>query len=183
MATKIEDSYLVKKGSDSYATIASLFNGVRILKIDGYLAKGKPINIYTAQWINSQTEDCIVTLKDSQTNAPIVIRENVDLDITFIVSDRYFTPSQQTPTMDVRATHDSFVDYMTTGELMLKSLYVNKEVRCICLKEYKPTTTKLKRAINASYNGGQNTITFGQNYIMGTISLHTLTSPNTPASS
>ena len=169
MATKIEDSYLVKKGSESFATIASKYNGVRILKIDGYLAKGKPINIYTAQWINSQTEDCIVTLEDSSTHAPIVIRENVDLDITFVVSDKYFTPSQQTPTMDVAATHDSFVDYMTTGELVLKSLYVNKQVRCIFLKEYKPTKVNLNRAI-------------GQNYILGTITLHTLTSSETPSS-
>ena len=182
MASKIEDSYLVKKGSDSYATIASKFNGVRILKIDGYLAKGKPINIYTAQWVDNQTEDCIVTLEDSSTHAPIVIRENVDLDITFIVSEKYFTPTQQTPTIDVAAVHDSFVDYMTTGEVYLKSLYVNREVRCICLKEYKPTTTKLNRPTAASFNGGQNTIAFGQNYIIGTISLHTLTAPNTPAS-
>lgn len=145
----IENEYLVKRGDGEFATIASLFGGVRILKMDGFLAKGKPINIYTAQWINNQKEDYIIA---SATNE--IFRENVDIDITFIVSDKYGAS-------DVRQQHDAFVSYMVNGALYIKSNYVDRVMECVCLKEYNPTTIRLKRPS-------------GKNYIIGTITLHTL---------
>lgn len=154
----IANEYLVKRGSQEFATIASLFEGVRVLKIDGYTSQGAPKNIYTASWVNSQKEDYLIT--DQQTIAgveyDVVFRENVDLEITFAVSDKYTSN-----TIDVRAQHDAFVAYMTAGALYVKSNYANRTLRCVCLKEYKPTLQKLQRSK-------------GSNYITGTITLHIL---------
>ena len=150
---KVESSYLVKRGSDNFATISSLFHGVRILKVEGFSEKGKPINIYTEQWVNSQTEDYMVTSLD-ENGTPYIVRENVNLVVTFVVSDRYGATN-------VRTTHDAFVAYMTDGELYLKSEYVQRTMRCVCLDNYKPTVIRLRRPS-------------GQNFMMGSITLHTL---------
>lgn len=152
--------YQVKNTTNGvFQNISTLFDGVQILKVDGMLAKGKPVNIYTAQWINSQDEDFLITTLDSNNN-PIVIRENVDIDITFIVRQKYATG-----TIDVQTVHDSFVAYMTNSDVWIKSSYVgNKYVHCVCLKEYKPTTIKLHRNNDNSY-------------AMGTITLHCLDAP------
>lgn len=161
---RLENSYLVKRGDQEFVAISSLFAGVRILKIDGFTSKGKPVNIYTAQWVDSQTEDYMVTKQvteqvtednvTSEVTYDVVIRKNVDLSITFMVSDKYGAT-------DVRTMHDSFISYMTDGELYIKSEYSERTMRCVCLEDYKPTTEKLKRAS-------------GSNYIIGTIKLHTL---------
>jgi hypothetical protein len=144
----IATKYYVRRGDQQFATIASLFGGVRILKIGGMTGVGSAKNIYTASWVDSQTEDYMVA-GDS------VVRENVDLDITFIVSNKYGAT-------DVRQRHDAFIAYMTDGELYLKSDYTGRTMRCVCLKDYKPTTEHLKRA------GSTN------DYIIGTLSLHTI---------
>lgn len=152
----IANEYLVKRGSEEFATIASKFSGVRVLKIDGFTSVGKPINIYTAQWIDAQGEDYMVTsqVEVEGTTYDAIFRENVDLEITFIVGDKYGAT-------DVRQQHDAFVAYMTDGALYIKSQYTDRTLKCVCLKEYKPTLIKLKRPQ-------------GQNYIMGTLTLHSL---------
>lgn len=148
--------YFVKNTSDGVFTdITTLFDGVAVLKLDGMLAKGKPVNIYTAQWIDSQQEDFMITTLNGSGN-PVVIRENVDLELTFIVRQKYATN-----TINVQSVHDNFVDYMTGSDVWLKSAYLgNKYTHCICLKEYKPTTVMLERGENS--------------YIIGTITLHSL---------
>lgn len=148
MATNIANKYYVKRGSQQFATISSLFGGVRILKIEGMTGVGSAKNIYTASWVDSQTEDYMVA-GDS------VVRENVDLDITFIVGNKYGATN-------VREQHDAFIAYMTDGELYIKSDYTGRTLRCVSLKDYKPTTVHIKREGN------------GNDYIIGTISMHTL---------
>jgi hypothetical protein len=143
----IATKYYVRRGNQEFATIASLFGGVRILKIEGMTGVGSAKNIYTASWVNSQSEDYMV-VGDS------VGRENVDINITFIVSNKYGA-------VDVRQQHDAFVAYMTDGELYLKSDYIGRTLLCVCLKDYKPTTEHLKRTGN-------------NDYIIGTITLHAL---------
>lgn len=157
MAQDISNKYFVKRGSQEFATISQLFTGVRILKVDGFTSTGEAKNIYTESWVNSQTEDYMVTTKkEVQGNmVDVVIRNNVDLEMTFIVGTKYGA-------VDVRNAHDAFIAYMTDGELYIKSEYVNRTMRCVCLKEYKPTTIKLQRGNNS--------------YIMGTLVLHTLDS-------
>ncbi len=153
------NTYFTKNSeSASWEDITSKFDGVRILKMDGFLAKGKPINIFTQQWLSNQEEDFLITTLDDNDN-PVVIRENVDLELTFIVRQKYATG-----TIDVQTVHDNFVDYITGSDVWLKSSYVgNKYVHCVCLKEYNPTMVKLGRGDNS--------------YIMGTITLHCLDAP------
>jgi hypothetical protein len=144
--------------SGTFQDITTMFDGVAVLKLDGMLAKGEPVNVYTAQWIDSQQEDFMITTLDSSDN-PVVVRKNVDLELTFIVRQKYATG-----TIDVQTVHDNFVDYITGSDVWLKSSYVgNKYVHCVCLKEYKPTTVKLGRGDSS--------------YIMGTITLHCLDAP------
>jgi hypothetical protein len=146
--------------SGTFQDITTLFNGVAVLKLDGMLAKGEPINIFTQQWLSNQKEDFLITTLDDNDN-PVVIRKNVDLELTFIVRQKYATG-----TIDVQTVHDNFVDYITGSDVWLKSSYVgNKYVHCVCLKEYSPTTIKLERGDNS--------------YIMGTITLHCLDAPTT----
>lgn len=151
--------YFVKNTSNgTFADITTLFDGVAVLKVDGMLAKGKPVNIFTQQWLSNQKEDFLITTLDGNNN-PVVIRENVDVELTFIVRQKYATG-----TINVQSVHDSFVDYMTGSDIWLKSSYLgNKYVHCVCLKEYKPTIIKLDRGVNS--------------YIMGTITLHALDAP------
>lgn len=157
----IANEYLVKRGSASFATVASMFAGVRILKVTSLNAVGKPTNIYTAQWVNAQAEDYMITSKEliNGVETDVIYRENVDIEVTFIVGDKYGAS-------DVGVSHDAFVAYMMGGEIHLKSNYANKAVRCVCLKDYKPTTEKMKRPN-------------GNNYIIGTITLHALDVPYT----
>lgn len=151
--------YFVKNTEEgTFQDITVLFDGVAVLKVDGMLAKGKPVNIYTAQWIDSQKEDFMITTLDDN-DKPVVIRENVDIEITFIVRQKYANS-----VIDVQDVHDSFVDYMTNSDVWIKSSYLgNKYVHCVCQSEYKPTTVHLQRGDSS--------------YIMGTIKLHTLDAP------
>ena len=144
--------------SGTFQDITTMFDGVAVLKLDGMLAKGEPINIFTQQWLSNQKEDFLITTLDEHNN-PVVVRKNVDLELTFIVRQKYATG-----TIDVQTVHDNFVDYITGSDVWLKSSYVgNKYVHCVCLKDYKPTTVKLGRGDNS--------------YIMGTITLHCLDAP------
>ena len=151
--------YFVKNTANGvFQDITTLFDGVAVLKVDGMLGRGKPVNIYTAQWVNSQREDFLITSTDSQNN-PLVIRENVDISLTFIVRQKYASG-----TINVQSVHDSFVAYMTGSDVWIKSAYLgNKYVHCVCLSEYKPTTIKFGRG--------------NDSYAMGTITLHTLDAP------
>ena len=158
-------TYQVKNAqSGSFVNIETMFNGLRILKMDGFLAKGKPVNIYTAQWIDSQEEDFLITTINETTNNPVVIRENTDIEITFIIRKKYAT--NPSVSFDVQSVHDAFISYMTDTDVWIKSSYVNnKYVHCVCLKEYKPTTQKMKRG--------------DKSWIMGTITMHCLNAPQT----
>lgn len=163
MANNSKGRYYVKKSANgSFVDITTLFDGVAVLKLTGLDSKGKTVNVYTAQWVNSQVEDFLITTVDNNNN-PVIIRENVDIEVTFIVRKKYATIQAG---FDVEAVHNNFVDYMTNSDIWLKSGYLgNKYVHCVCLKEYKPTTTMLGRGDNS--------------YMMGTITLHALDAPTT----
>lgn len=155
MSNDLTGKYFCKtEENGKYIDITKLVNGVRILKIDGMNAQGEPVNIYTAQWVDEQEEDFMITKTDASLN-PVVVRKNVDIEITFIVSPRYATSPIET-----LIQHDRFVELMTYKDIWIKSLYTNKETHCVCLEQYEPTTTKLQRGNNS--------------YMMGTLKLHTL---------
>lgn len=154
------NTYFTKKSeSASWEDITSKFDGVRILKMDGLLAKGKPINIFTQQWMSNQKEDFLITTLDGNDN-PVVIRENVDIEVTFAVRRKYANSA-----IDVMSVHNAFVSYMTGSDVWIKSSYVgNKYVHCVCLNDYKPTIIKLNRGDSS--------------FAMGTIVLHCLDAPS-----
>ena len=159
MNTEGKEIYYVKNtSSGSFVDVTTAFDGVRVLKVDGLSGKGEPVNVFSQQWVNSQVEDFCITTEVN--GVPKVIRKNVDIEVTFIVRQKYATN-----TIDVETVHDNFVDFMTDSDVWIKSAYSgNKSVHCICQKEYKPTTKKLNRGDNS--------------YMMGTITLHTLDKPS-----
>lgn len=156
MAASTTGKYKIK--NTSAGTWSEPTAGVHILAINGFDSKGKTVNVFTQQWINSQTEDFLITTLDSNNN-PVVIRENVDITVVFIVGQRYTNT-----TIDVQTQYDSFVDYMTNSDVWIASSYVGKQVHCMCLDKLEPKTVKLKRG--------------GNSYILGEITLHTLEKPS-----
>ena len=155
-----EAKYYIKKSlTDEWEDISEKFMGVKILTLDGFNEKGESVNVYSEQWVGSQDEDFLVTTQDWQGN-DVIVRKNIDLSLTFICGSRYGAS-------DTQNVHDDFIDFVTKhGDFYIKSNYMNKEAHVVCLKSYKPTTQKLHRGITNSY-------------IMGTLELHSLTSPNT----
>lgn len=151
--TDLKQAYYIKNTSGgNFQDVATAFSGVRILSVTGVAAKGKAVNVYNEQWMDSQTEDFMIT-----TNNGTVIRENVDIEVTFIVHQRY-----SNSTIDVKTRHDQFVNFMTNTDVWIRTSYQNNVIaHCVCLDGYEPTTMKLKRDNNA-------------NYALGTIKLHCL---------
>ena len=160
MAGNLSDRYYVKKDlDDEWEDLTRKFVGLKILSVDGMNETGDAINVYTEQFLDSQEEDFMVTSQDEQGN-DVIIRKNVDLQMTFICGTRYGA-------IDTQKCHDDFIEYITKqGDFYIKSKYTGKEVHVISLKGYKPTTQKLHRGVVGSY-------------IMGTIELHTLDMPQT----
>lgn len=158
MAHRLTGKYYLKNSSDgSYADVTTLFDGVVILSVNGFDARGKALNVYTAQWIDNQTEDFMITTLDANNN-PVVIRENVDITVVFAISQRYANGVVDTQTM-----YDTFINYMTASDVWVASKYVGKQVRCFAMDGAEPKTVKLKRGDNS--------------YILGEIKLHTLSKP------
>ena len=159
MNTEGKNTYFVKNTSNgSFVDVTTMFDGVRILKVDGMFAKGEAVNVATQQWQNSQAEDMIITKEVN--GVPVIVRKNVDIDVSFIVRQKYATN-----TIDIETVHDSFVDFMTDRDIWIKSAYSgDKSVHCVCQNEYKPTAVKLNRGENS--------------FMMGTITLHTLDKPS-----
>ena len=149
--TDLRQSYYVKNTSTGiFQDVATKFQGVRVLSVTGVAAKGKAVNVYHEQWMDSETEDFMIT-----TNNGTIIRENVDIEVTFLVHNKYATN-----TIDVKTQHDAFVNYMTNSDVWIRTSYQNNVIaHCVCLDGYEPTTMKLKRDENA-------------NYALGTIKLH-----------
>ena len=151
MAQNLANKYFVRKSSsDSWEDITTKFVGVKVLSIDGMNEIGDSVNVFTQQWVGSQVEDYYLSGNS-------IIRSNVDLSVTFVVGERYGASDTQT-------VHDNFINYMCNqGDLYIRSAYTGKYAHVVCLKGYKPTTQKLHRGNNS--------------YILGTITLHTLSAP------
>lgn len=149
--------YIKNTQNGNFRDITALFDGVRVLEVSGVAAKGKAVNVYTAQWMDSETEDFMIT-----TNNGTIIRENVDIQVTFIVHQRYASN-----TIDVKTQHDNFVNYLTNKDVWIRTGYQNNVIaHCVCIDGYEPTTMKLQRNSEA-------------NYALGTIKLHCIQSITT----
>ena len=155
MAKKITNKYFVKNTTNgSFIDVTTLFDGVNILAVEGFDARGKALNVYVEQWIDGGT-DFMITSNNGQ-----IVRENVDIKVVFIVGQRYANS-----TINTQTVYDSFVDYMTNTDVWIKSAYVGKQVHCVATDKIEPKTIKLHRGSNS--------------YILGEIQLNTLESSST----
>lgn len=153
MAQDLTNKYFVKNtASGTYTDITTLVDGVRILKVEGMTKQGTPKNVYTASWEYEEDEDFAIVMQNS-TDTTKIIRECVDIDITFIIKQKYATN-----TIDVRTQHKTFIDYMTNTDVWIKSTYTNLIAHCYAKGDYKPTTEKYARGTDS--------------WITGTISMH-----------
>ena len=157
MNNSLDNKYFVKHGSESYADICTKYDGVRILQVEGLFSQGEAVNVYNEQWTDTQEEDFMITTMDNDNN-PVVIHKNQDIKIVFVVSNRYANGL-----IDVGLQHDAFVNYMSQGEIWIKSIYSNKEAKCALLSSYTPNAVKLHR------NYGT--------YILGELTMHVLDIP------
>ena len=146
-----DKNYVKRTSAGTWEEISTKFQGCYVLSLDGTNARGEAVNVFTQQFVDSQTEDYMLV-------GSTVIRKNVDLSLTFICGTRYGA-------LDVQQVHDEFVDYITAnGDFYIKSKYTEKEAHVVCQEGYKPTMVKLHRGVDGSY-------------IIGTIKLHTLDMP------
>lgn len=155
---ELTNKYFIKrKSTDTYADITTQFSGIRVLSVDGFNEYGDAVNVYTEQWIDSHTEDVMVTKQDGNGN-DVIIRKNVELQMTVIVSRRYTNSaiSEQTVYNSLRA-------YLDGGAFYIKSAYTGMEAHVICLSSFKPTAQQLQRG--------------DKSYILATIPLHCIDKP------
>lgn len=159
MAKKLTNKYYVKNtASGSYTDVTTLFDGVNILSVSGMTQRGKALNVYVEQWQSGATDFQIV----SESQTPTIVRENVDIEITFVVGPRYAT---NLVGFDAQTKYDAFVDYLCNTDVWIKSAYVDKAVHCVNLDGCEPQTINLHRGT--------------ETYILGSIKLHTLEQPTT----
>lgn len=158
MNTSSGKYYIKRTDNETYADITSVFDGISVLSLSGFGSRGDSVNVFTQQWIDSQSEDFMVTKKEQ--GSDVIIRQNVDIFLTFIIGRRYTNKL-----INESLVYDDFVDYVTSGDFYIKSAYANKEAHVVCLKGFKPTSVKLNRGWGS--------------YIMATIELHTLDNPST----
>ena len=158
MNTSSGKYYIKRTDNETYADITSVFDGISVLSLSGFGSRGDSINVFTQQWIDSQSEDFMVTKKEQ--GSDVIIRQNVDISLTFVIGRRYANKL-----INESLVYDAFVDYVTSGDFYIKSTYANKEAHVVCLKGFKPTSVKLNRGWGS--------------YIMATIELHTLDNPST----
>lgn len=153
MNNDLRGAYYIKNTENgNFQDITTLFDGVRVLEVKGVAEKGKAVNVYHEQWIDSDKEDFLIT-----SNNGIIVRENVDIEVTFLVHQRYASDN-----IDVKTQHDLFVKYLTDKDVWIRTGYQNNVIaHCVCLDAYEPTTMKLQRNESA-------------NYALGTIKLHCL---------
>jgi hypothetical protein len=85
MAQDGSGKYFIKNALEAnYEDVTSAFSGVCVLKAENICGKGKAVNLYNEQWVNSQKEDFLIAGEDGR-----IVRANPDVTITFIVGRRY----------------------------------------------------------------------------------------------
>ena len=157
--------YYSKTGASGSWSDFTNIDGVRILAIDGFGELGDTVNVYTAQWVDSDVEDYMCTKQETvsangvSTTHDVVVRKNTDISLTVIVSRRYTNAN-----IDEQSVYDNLVSMLCSGDIYIKSAYTGKIAHVVNLKSFKPTAVKLHRGNNS--------------YILATIPLHMLSVPS-----
>ena len=168
---RLYNKYLLKNTQngtfqDVSVVNSNAFKGVKILSVTGLQEKGKAKNVYTASWEYEDTEDFEIVMEDS-TDEKRIIRENVDITVTFAVRRKYADIAVDAA-FDARAVHDAFVNYMTDTDVWIRSVYAGLQVHCVCIDKYEPTMVKLKRG--------------AESCILGSLTMHCIEKPTTYSS-
>lgn len=155
MDNNLKNKYFVRRSTTSaWEDVTTMFDGIKVLSISGFNEKGDAQNVYTAQWVNSQTEDYMLT-------GGSVVRANVDLTMTFVAGTRYSVNKN----VNTQAVYDDFVNYIcNNGDFYIRSAYTGKQAHVVCMKGVKPTDEKLHRGMSS--------------YILATATLHLLGAPS-----
>lgn len=83
MGQTLANKYFVKRDEDAtYRDIATLFDGVNVLSLDGFGKRGAAVNVYRKQWVNSSREDYYIA-------GGKIVRENPKIKMTFLVGRKY----------------------------------------------------------------------------------------------
>lgn len=153
MAYELSNKYFIKTSPNGqWVDINESVDGVKVLSISGFNAIGEAINIYTEQWFGSQKEDFLVA-------GDTVIRKNVDLEMTFIVSTKYSVNKD----IDVQTAYNDFINIIANhGDFYVSTEYYDSAAHVYCTG-IKPTVEKLHRGVNS--------------FILATATLHTLEAP------
>lgn len=135
--------YLRNTANGAFIDVTQMFDGVNILSINGFDARGKALNVYLEQWVTGET-DFQIASEDGQ-----IVRENLDITVVFVVGERYANGA-----IDTQSVYDRFVDFMTNTDVWVRSRYVNKQVHCVALDGVEPKSVRLMRG-NDSYILGE----------------------------
>lgn len=150
-----------KHYNESTGEEEGMWAGFRILSVSGFGEMGEAVNVYNEQWVNAQEEDFAIA-GDS------IIRKNTNLVVTFIISNRYVSESQDP--IDEQDVFNEAAKWMgVDGDFWIRSEYTGMVAHVVCLDSIKPTTQKLKR--NTGIGGRK------KNYIIATATLHMLEAP------
>ena len=146
--------YAYKNNEDDW-TYFNGISGVRVLSLTGIDERGDAVNVYNAQWVDSEQEDFIIAHEEEK-----IIRKNVDVQLTMIIGRRYTVGES----INEQATYDAMITTLCeSGDIYLWSGYLNKKVHVVCVKSFKPTTVHLHRGRDS--------------YILVTIPFHVLEPP------
>lgn len=117
-----------KESSKDIKDLEYDFEGVRILKVSGISNLGKPKNIYTNSYAESESENVLMP--------DVICREPTDIEVEFFVTgDNYM------------AIHDAFIDYCSSGVIHYWDTYRRRKVRLINLESYEVVEESFKSSI------------------------------------
>lgn len=155
--TDLERKYFFKKQvTDAWQDITDAFKGVKVLSIEGFNELGDSTNVYNEQWYDGNTEDFYIVGNN-------IIRKNVDLSMTLIISRRYLDEVLH-DFFDEEETYNKLVSELLNGDFYVYSEYTKLQAHVVCTKGFKPTTVDLHRGVKS--------------YILVTIPLHLLEKPS-----
>lgn len=149
----LNNKYFFKVNStDDWQDFTLEYEGLKVLSISGFDELGDATNVYNEQWINSNAEDFYIVGNE-------IIRKNVDLSMTIIVSRRY----ANFDIYDEEKMYNHFVNTLLKKDFYIYSDYTEKVAHVVCNKGFKPTSQLLHRG--------------EKSYILATITLHLLDKP------
>ena len=142
--SRITGKYFFKtKETDNWTDFVAYNPYFDILSVKGLDSLGAPMNIFTQQWVNSDSMDVYVP--------DTVHRETNAVEINFIVWNKY-SPNATAST--ISSNHDMIIKQFVGLTWWFKSLYSFRSCQLICQDVYEPTLVHLRPNGELSYITG-----------------------------